>query len=322
MSRRGVVALAAVFVLSIALDGARADAPFAQAWWWAPNDSALPATPPAVPTVTVPLAPPDVPEDALYLATNLTGMEAMAALLYVIPEGATATALTLEVAGTPVGDPRIQLCPTISAWAQARAGAWGSRPQYQCAPDAPIGALSDDGLSMTWVLGALGESQAIDLALVPVLSEDVTQSTSRITFSKPGASSLAVTRPEVVEDTFSVAPFEPSDQGPRFDSVDVIAASGSVFIAGFEAIPPSAPTPAIVEGAAPRTNFENPAPRTGGLAANAARPTARDNMQTLGMFGLILLAAMYARFSGQPQRAPRSLVRFATDGGTGESEAR
>jgi hypothetical protein len=43
-------------------------------------------------------------------------------------------------------------------------------------------------------------------------------------------------------------------------------------------------------------------------------------MQTLGMFGLIILAAIYARFSGQPERAPRSLVHFAKHGEGRESE--
>lgn len=323
MRRRSLALLGTVFLLSVLMGDARADAPFAQGWWWAPNDAALPAAPPGVPTITLPLAPPDVPEGALYIATNPTGMEAMAALLYVIPDGAKATALTLEVTGTTAGEPKVQLCPTSSAWAQAHGGAWGSRPQYACAADAPVGTLAADGKTMTWALGALGQTQAVDLALVPVVSEDVAAPPTRITFSKPGAQSLLVTPAEVVEEPFSLAPVEPEEPAStsaNFDSVDVVAASGSTFTGGgFDSFTPAVQTAApIVEGAAPRTNFVNPAT---GFATNAvARPTTRDNMQTLGMFGLIILAAVYARFSGQQQREPRSLVRFAKHGEHVEGE--
>jgi hypothetical protein len=321
MRRRSAVLLVTVFLLSLLVGDARADAPVAQGWWWAPNDAALPATPPAVPVITVPLAPPDVPPDALYVATNPTGVEAMAALLYVIPEGAKATALTLEVTGTTAGEPKIQLCPTQSSWAQAQGGAWSARPDYTCAPDAPVGTLAADGLSMTWALGSLGATQAVDVALVPVVASGVTPTSTRITFSKPSPQSLAVTPADIAEEPFSFVPEETVEPSTSFDSVDVIAASGSSFTGGLDTFTPSVQAPPVVEGAAPRTNFENPA-RTGGLAANTvARPTARDNMQTLGMFGLIILAAIYARFSGQPQREPRSLVAFAKHGQRAEDEA-
>ena len=319
MRRRSLALLVAVFALSMIVGDARADAPFAQGWWWAPNDSAV-QTPPAVPMVTVPLSPPDVPEGGLYLATNPTGMEAMAALLYVIPEGAKATALTLEVSGTPAGEPKIQLCPTQSAWAQAHGGSWGAKPAYVCAPDAPVGTLSADGLTMTWALGALGENQSVDLALVPVVSTDVTASTTRITFAKPGPQSLLVTKAaDIDEEPFSFVPVDPPAPSTSFDSVDVVAASGSTFTGVSDSFTPTVQAAPIVEGAAPRTNFENPAVSAGGLAA-AARPTARDNMQTLGMFGLIILAAVYARFSGQQPREPRSLVQFAKNGEAREKE--
>jgi hypothetical protein len=322
MRRRAIALLGLLFLLSLVAGDARADAPFAQGWWWAPNDAALPATPPAVPTITIPLSPPDVPEGGLYVATNPTGMEAMAALLYVIPDGAKATALTLAVAGTPTGTPKIQLCPTTSAWAQAQAGAWGSRPQYACAPDAPVGTLAADGTSMTWPLTTLSAAQAFDVALVPVISTDPTASTSRITFAKPGPQSLSVTPAEVVEEPFSIGPIEPPAPPTSFDSLDVIAASGSAFIGGGLDYTPSVAAAPVVEGVAPRTNFENPAPRPGGLAANVvARPTARDNVQTIGMLGLIVLAAIYARFSGQTAREPRSLVQFAKHGGEGAERA-
>lgn len=322
MRRRSLALLVAVFALSVILGDARADAPFAQGWWWAPNAAALPAAPPGVPTVTVPLSPPDVPEDGLYVATSATGMEAMAALLYVIPEGAKAAALTLEVTGTTTGEPKVQLCPTQSSWAQAQGGAWGSRPKYACAPDAPVGTLAADGLAMTWALGPLGQTEAIDLALVPVLGEGAVASPTRITFAKPGAQSLIVTVAEIVEEPFSLGPPDPpAGSGTSFDSVDIVAASGTTFIGGFDTFTPTVQAAPIVEGAAPRTDFQNFAPRTGGLAANAAAPaTARDHMQTLGMFGLIILAAVYARFSGQAQREPRSLVRFAKHGQGGGSE--
>ena len=321
MRSRSAALLATVFLLSFLVGDARADAPFAQGWWWAPNDAALPATPPAVPVITVPLAPPDVPPDALYVATNATGVEAMAALLYVIPEGAKATALTLEVTGTTAGEPKVQLCPTQSSWAQAQGGAWGTRPAYTCAPDAPVGTLSADGTTMTWALASLGTTQAIDVALVPVIGGDALPTPTRITFSKPGAQSLSVTPADAADEPFSFIPPEPATPATSFDSVDIAAASGTSFSSGLDTFTPSVQAPPVVEGAAPRTNFDNPTSRTGGLATHtAARPTARDNMQTLGMFGLIVLAAIYARFSGQTAREPKSLVQFAKNGDARESE--
>lgn len=320
MRRRMLALGAALAVLALASGGARADAPVAQGWWWAPNDAALPATPPAVPTITIPLSPPDVPPDALYVATNATGMEAMAALLYVIPEGAEATALTLEVTGTTAGAPEVQLCPTTSSWSPVSAGPWGARPQYECAAGAPVGVLSEDGTTMTWTLGSLGGDQAVDLALVPVVGTDPLAPTTRITFAKPSPQSLTVTEAEVGEEPFSLAPPDPvAPPSSSFDSVDVVAASQSTFSGGFDSITPLVRTPPAVEGAAPRTNFDVPRPvRPGGLIATpVSNPTTRDRMQTLGMFGLIALAFIYARFSSQAQREPRSLVTFAKHGAPG-----
>jgi hypothetical protein len=118
-----------------------------------------------------------------------------------------------------------------------------------------------------------------------------------------------------------MGPTEPAAPATSFDSVDVIAASGSTFGGGIDSFVPSVQAPPVVEGTAPRTNFDNPAPRTGGLAASSVPPrTTRDHMQTVGMFGLILLAAIYARFSGQPAREPKSLVTFAKNGDDRERE--
>ena len=304
MSRRAmlVASLIVVTLMQLATAG-QAQAPDVHGWWWSVRDVALP--------VDVP-APAEVPEGGLFVAANLTGDEAISAVLFVIPEGATASTLTLKAANVVPPVAEIQLCPTTTSWQAAQAGDWPARPKYACADNAPKGEVAADGSAVTFNLGALGTSQLIDVAIVPVPG-----STFRAAFVKPDTQALAVKAPSSSSSSSSATTPESFDSTPSFVP-DASSVNTPIFASDFSSsvqpLPQAAEQPVI--GAAPQLGLSSRGIATG-------RPVPSDDrMQTFGMFGLILIAALWSRYSSQTQRAPQSLINVAHwKDGTAPAEA-
>ncbi len=278
-----------------------AQAPDGQGWWWQYKEIELPADPKAlVPQYPgLPELPPpaSVPEDGLYVAGNPTGPEAISALAWVIPEGASADTLTLIAAAPLTPTTEIRLCPTNASWQPVQAGRWASKPLYQCPADAPVGVVPTDGSKITFTLGKLGQSQLIDIVLAPV-----DQSAFQANFNKPDAKSL------------NVIP------GATGDTTGAGAGSGVLGTSNEpNSINYALTDPAYVPELAPYLN-QPPADQALGTAPTinypqqaapvAATSPAKDRLENFAVFGLIALAALFSRFRGTPAREPQSLVKF------------
>jgi len=284
-----------------------AQAPAAQGWWWLFRRIDPPASPKAlVPSFpdTPALPPPaSVPEDGLYVAADPSGLEGIAALSWVLPEGASATTLTLIAAAPLTPTTKIRLCPTTTNWRPEQAGAWRSRPEYICAPDAPVGLIPTDGSKIAFTLGRLGQTQLIDVALVPVSDQT---STFQANFNKPDDKALTVV-PGASGDVSSLVGTGSGVLGTRDEPTSIRYALSD---------PAYLPTlaPALLQqtdqstiGAAPILTV----PGNSAAPVNAvATPVAKDQLQTFGMFGLLALAVMFTRFRGQKVHDPKSLVKF------------
>jgi hypothetical protein len=299
-----LVVLAAVslpFRTSVAV----AQAPDAQGWWWKYTEPELPVDPRGVSPVPLPTpptvpAPPDAPADGLYVAGGGTEPEAISALSWVIPEGANATTLTLTAAAALTPTSTILLCPTNIPWKPVQAGRWQAKPLYQCPPDAPVGVIPTDGSKITFTLGKLGLSQLIDVALVPAA-----QTVFRAGFAKPDAKALTVILGATAD----------ASAGGSGDAVlGTSSGPGSLgaamadpaYIPQLE--PYLAPPPEPALGAAPLIQYPQ---QTAAAPTNASSTGgARDTLQTVAMFGLLALAALFNRFRGEAEREPRSLVKF------------
>ena len=180
MRGRGVLRVASALALITGLvagSGApAAGAPSVRAGWW----SAVAPAPP----------PPDVPDDGLYASGGLQGPTAVAAVSFELPAGATATALTIELAGTSpqAGSLLACLVPADAAsFEEAQNGAWADRPAYDC--DAASSPAVVDGSSVSFDVTSLQQGSLLALALVP-------GTTDRTSFARPTIDALQLVLPE------------------------------------------------------------------------------------------------------------------------------
>jgi hypothetical protein len=306
--RKAIFAVLLVLLaIEIPVGRSSAQAPQAQGWWWMYRRVDPPVSPKAlVPTApdTPELPPPaSVPADGLYVAANPGGAEAIAALQWIIPEAASGTTLTLVAAAPLTPTTKIRLCPTTTNWTPTQAGAWRSAPLYQCASDAPVGTIPTDGSKITFELGKLGQNQLIDIALVPVPDQTAT---FQANFNKPDANALTV-KPGASADVSGIAGSGSAVLGMQNEATSINNALNDPSY--LPALAPSLlqPTGQEAIGTAPVVPFEqqnNTAP------INTTAAPARDQLQTIGMFGLFALAVLFNRFRGQPVHEPKSLVRF------------
>lgn len=286
-----------------------AQAPDAYGWWWQLREPALPVdprplSPVPIPVVTVP-TPAGVPEDGLYVEGAATEPQAIAAMTFVIPEGSTATKLTLKSAVPLTPTTQIVLCPTNNAWQPAAGGRWASRPLWTCTANAPQGVVPTDGSTITFNLGEMGKSQLIDVALVPA-----PRSVFRAILAKPDKDALTVIgggTPDVGETAGSGGAVlgtgnQPGTLGGAFNDA-AFAPTLSPLLGDS--------TGQAAIGQAPVVDFAT----TNNVGGTGARPvvaatSGQDNVGRLAMFGLLGLAVLFNRYRSQPQREPRSLVNF------------
>lgn len=301
-----VLVLCAGLLLPFGKTTAGAQAPDAYGWWWQLREPTLPVdprplSPVPIPAVTVP-TPAGVPEDGLYIEGAATEPQAIAAMTFVIPEGATATKLVLKPTVPLTPTTEILLCPTNNSWQPAAGGRWASRPLWTCAANAPKGVIPTDGSSITFTLGDLGKSQLIDVALVPAPT-----SVFRAIFTKPAKDALTVDTggtPDVGETAGTGGAVlgtgnQPGSLGGAFNDASFAPTLAPLL---------SSPTDQQGIGQAPVVDF---APTNGGVARPVvATAQGQDTVGRLAIFGLLGVAVLFNRLRSQPQREPQSLVNF------------
>ena len=171
----GGVAVVSVGVFS---GPAGAQAPRLQGWWASTNPGGLPVDPPQ---------PPDVPADGLLVQAGPSGPSAYAALTYDLESGATADALTLQLApgALPSAPPTLTLCALRSpSFAAEQGGPMGDAPAYDCTrtASAPL-----DGSSFTFKAGGLASDGVLAVAVLPG------DPSTRAVLARPSEGSLTVT---------------------------------------------------------------------------------------------------------------------------------
>jgi hypothetical protein len=187
-----------------------------------------------------------------------------------------------------------------------QAGTWSGKPIYTCAPDAPVGVVPTDGSKVTFTLGALGNQQLIDVALVPT-----EQSVFQANFNKPGKDALTVEAGASADVSSSVGTGSGVlGTNDEYTSVNSALGDPSYLPALSDSLQP-APDQSL--GGAPTLNYAQPSTNVQPVAQTAK---VKDNLQNFGFFGLLALAVLFTRFRNQPDHEPKSLVNFGKKGPT------
>jgi hypothetical protein len=286
--RRALLRINAVgWALGLAVVGlapmvARADAPTEQGWWTVANPGGLPLSP-ADATAA------DVPADGLLVQsgpinpTSPCNCTALAAVIYELKDGTTATDFTLKVAPnsgtTPVAT--LELCPLVNAGLHSeQGGPLGDAPDYDCKHHESA-ALGAGDSSFTFHVGSLVSDGILAVAIIPG------DSTSRVVLSKPNSSSLATT--------------ESTSSGPAFPAPSISAPSttdsGSAPVTGGAAAQqpsvPSLPQQSSVGGSDPgQTPVIAPSPAATAVATTPVAATSSTDKGSTPIAILIIVAGI------------------------------
>ena len=153
-----------------------ADAPSAYGWWYEAN-AGLPVPPPA---------PPSAPSDGMYIANDVSGPEAIAALSIPVPSGAGMGPLVLHIAGSPLMSQPPVACPLRSAFKSTEEGAWSDRPTYDCAQAQKVGSVDAAKTTVTFDASPFLRAGAVGVVIL------AGGPTDQVAFNKPGPDTLPV----------------------------------------------------------------------------------------------------------------------------------
>ena len=166
---------------------AGAQAPDRTGWWSTTSVGGTVLPLPALPTTTAP--------DGLHIANGPTGVLAFAAVSYHSEPFSSATLVLHLTAGSLIGTPVVQACPTTTdTWPGGGNQAAATAPAYTCAGRSTPGLLGSDstGPILTFLLDATQQAGpgVVSLAIVPLAS-----STTPFSFdlAKPTTSSFVGT---------------------------------------------------------------------------------------------------------------------------------
>ncbi|HEX9889405.1 MAG TPA: hypothetical protein VGA69_07990 [Nitriliruptorales bacterium] len=258
MSRRGPRVWLCLVAAGLSLSAAasvRTQGPSADGWWWAGRSASSPFQ----------LEPvPEVPEDGLYVAGDVSGHSGISALRFPLGDGDRATTLTITVAEA-IGTPVVDACVAAAPWEPGDDGPWEARPAADCEAGRATSELSEDGSFLTFDLGALAPSAELDLVLLPGRDPSTGQPAAfSASFAPPGADTLVVTtttpdtpqpQPEPTGPT-TRSPAPRPQPPPRSTPAPVDGGSG---IAPVPPVP-AAPTPLPPTTAAPAPTTQPAAP--------------------------------------------------------------
>lgn len=256
-------------------------------WWqFQTSGGGLPAPPVLV----------DLPDGGLWISSSPSGDQAVSAVRYKVRSGEVAESVTLRVrqdSSTPAL--AVALCPPKSAWSppETRPGPWDDRAVPDCERRAFKGALSDDGVTVTFPLTGYGAGETVDLVLTRV--PDDAQSYLSATFEKPLSGDLRTGAPVSTGGGFAPAS-DFSGSSTVSDPVADSFAAGGRSTAGFGGSPlpaapaaddPSADTPAEGDGATDDSDEGESAVGVP-IAANSGWETSQKI--AFGALALLLLA--------------------------------
>jgi hypothetical protein len=240
----------AVLLLVVLAPGARAASVLQTAWWWQPQQGALPA-------------PPIVPSGGLLVQGLPDGPAAVAAVRVVLQPGTTSASLVLPVdssVSAGVAQGVFLACTITGDWSPGPAQSWSDLPASDCR-HALVGKATDS--EVTFDLGPRTAGAVLDLAVLPGAVTAGIGSTFTAVFAPPTVRA-ATTAP-------AVQPAVPLQQPGSAPVVGAPAPAAPQLAPG--AAPP-APAPALPNepvAVAPPTSPPLAAPTA---ATAAARPAA------------------------------------------------
>lgn len=266
---------------------------------------------------------PTAPDGGLHIAVAPGQMLAFGAVLYDLPQDATAT-LELKVSGQ--GTPVLVACPTKgTSWKEGGNQPSDAAPAYDCSTRSFAGSLSSDGATETFLVDGSAETTPgeLSLAILPVMTHNApdpvgtelpADSTApfSIDVAKPDVSSLTVTSAPSTTDLGGT-----SGAGTLPQPASNPATSGGTTSTGGSSagtqVPPTltAGPPAETAAVDAAPQVASPAAPTGsGAIAPAAAGTPKvDNTAHNAALALLVLVAMAIVASGTTsmQRSPKLL---------------
>jgi hypothetical protein len=224
-------------------------------WWEAePSSGGVPA-------------PPSVPAGDLWISSDPAGAQSVSAVRFTTEAGASHPVLSLVIdsaqpsASSLAG--QVEACPTTSAWTPGPGPSPGSsEPSSNCQAASVVGAVSQDGATLSFDLSKLASGLTVDVVLQPVAGS-LGNPTFNATFQPVTASNVAVTPPP----TAPVA-FAPPVEAP----LPAASAPPAAAPAALPSTPPSLSAPDTT-GAAPVT-VSSPAPALAGTGPASSSPGA------------------------------------------------
>jgi hypothetical protein len=231
-----MAALGSAAVVALLVAPADAQAPDVAAWWSTTNVGNGTPTPPA---------PPDVPAgDLLVQGSNGNGSapalpvsgapatsQAVAALSFELPDGATVGALTLTIDGTaPPSAPTIVACKATKKFFAEDNGPWTDVPPSDCSQTSTP-KLSSDGKNLVFddISKLVGNGQ-LSIVLLP-------GAVDRVVIKKPDDSALSVTTASGLG--AAAAPFGTGTTGGPTGSGPVSQPQPQAPVGGASVLPPS-----------------------------------------------------------------------------------
>lgn len=278
-----VMALGLVLVL---LPGTAGAVEPEAAGWWSRTSTPVGVNP----------AAPTAGEDQLVVQGEPSGANAIAALRWTLPEGASGPTLTITAAEGSVvpAEALILACKAGSPWTEAKGAPLEEAPKVDCGTSVN-GVVAEDG-TITFALGTLMNGQVLDVVLTPGKMPDDTGSTFLLTFDRPGADALVTSAGGGDETAFDSGSagggaFAPSSSGSG--SFAAPSASGGDTSFSAPSTGAAAPTTPAAEAALPPENQVALDTATG-AAEPAAASDDRDRAKTLGIAVLLVGAAVAA----------------------------
>jgi len=285
---------------------AYADGPQRVGWWNAASSSGGPTGAATAPSPTTPaggirvasgptaaaaptvLLPSQVPQNAQILAYG--------AVLYGLPEGATAT-LRLKIAGSPQGTPQVVACPTANTtWTAGDDQPSSAEPAYDCTTQHFSGTVSADGTAITFKVRAQYETapDLLSLAIVPDTGNTALPtggSPFAVDFAPPDASSLtAVAGSEATSpEPLPAANFALPSNGPTVAGIGQPLGLPSVGLPT-----PPTPPPSAVSTPAPQPKSPAVAPARSAPATSVADSVKAKLASALGKATLLAAIVVWA----------------------------
>lgn len=304
-----LLAVLPVLALALVPGPARAQAPDAVGWWSSTHRAALPVVPPPPPDVAAGdllLQGGDVQRNVPDTAPAPT---AYAALRYAVPDGATVTGLTLQVAtGGQATD--VRAYATTAAWQPVENGVIESAP----APDLSryaVATLTGTTLTFTDIGKLTTDGGVLSVVLVPGVSD-------RLVIHHPTASALTVEEPSAAAPDVPPPPVDPV--------VPVTTPAPPVAVGNLPPlapVPPSTPVFAPSAAPAPQAAAEPVAHPVDAVTRRLVADDARTRWM-LGVEGLLVL--MYFGLLGagplaRLQRLTGDAAEVTTERGIGRFRA-